>query len=211
MSDISKERVGAISDGVIAVAATILVLELKVPEGSFETLEVFLHWSRLMAAWVISFAMIALVWFDNHLFLFQARRWTTRMTVVTFVQLAVVSLIPFASDLAVDHFRDIAAIVTFNVVMFINGIVSVALGRVVAADLAGGEDNDKSVFLRQRARAQLHIYLAMVVIALIGAWFHRPFMGVLLWGVSPLLIAHRLKGMVPEMDGGQNQMVLGRH
>lgn len=197
MANISKERVGAISDGVIAVAATILVLELKVPEGAFETIEVFLHWSRLMAAWIISFAMIALVWFDNHLFLVHARRWTSRMTVVTFVQLATVSLIPFASDLAVDHFREIAAIVAFNVVMFVNGIVSVVLGRMVAADLAGGEDDATSAFLHLRARTQLHIYLAMLVIALIGAWFHRPFMGVLLWGMSPLLIAHRLKRIAP--------------
>ena len=61
MSNISKERVGAISDGVIAVAATLLVLELKVPEGAIENSEVLLHWFRLGTAWLISFMMIAAV------------------------------------------------------------------------------------------------------------------------------------------------------
>lgn len=197
MSTISRERVAAISDGVIAVAATILVLELKVPESTFETSEVFLHWLRLMAAWIISFAMIGLVWFDNHLFLARARRWSTPMTVVTFLQLATVSLIPFASNLAVDHFREIVAVITFNVVMFLNGMVSVVLGRMVADSVNQDDDAVTASYLQRRSRVQLRVYCTMFLIALIGAYLQRPFMGVLLWGISPLLIAHSLRKFVP--------------
>nr|WP_315457324.1 TMEM175 family protein [uncultured Sphingorhabdus sp.] len=192
MSNISKERVGAISDGVIAVAATLLVLELKVPEGTIEQSEVMLHWSRLMAAWLISFAMIAMVWFDNHLFLVKAPRWTARMTIVTFAQLAAVSLIPFVCDLAVDHYQEIEAIIAFNLVMLINGIISVTLSRMIAADIGRDESSVGDQYLKRRAQLQLRIYVVILAIAVAGAFLHRPFLGVLLWGFSPLMIRYFL-------------------
>lgn len=192
MSDISKERVGAISDGVIAVAATLLVLELKVPEGAIAHSEAIMHWSRLMAAWLISFAMIAMVWFDNHLFLVKAPRWTARMTIVTFAQLAAVSLIPFVCNLAVDHHQEIEAIIAFNIVMLINGIISVALGRMIAADIGRGKSSEGGQLLKRRAQLQLRIYVVISAVAVAGAFMHRPFLGVLLWGLSPLMIRYFL-------------------
>jgi uncharacterized membrane protein len=189
----SKERVGAISDGVIAVAATLLVLELKVPEGTIENSDVVLEWFRIVAAWLISFVMIVTVWFDNHLFLVEARQWTARMTIVTFAQLATLSLIPFVCDLVVDHFREIEVIIAFNIVMFFSGIISVTLGLIIAA----GNDRDGSLegghYLRRRARLQLLIYVFISVIALAGAFLHHPFLGVLLWSVCPIIIGCFLK------------------
>lgn len=196
MSYMSKERVGAISDGVIAVAATLLVLELEVPAGTIENSEVVLHWSRLMAAWLISFMMIASVWFDNHLFLAEAPRFTTRMTVVTFVQLATVSLIPFVSHLAVDHFREIEAAIAFNIVMFFIGIISITLSLLIASAKQTDGSLDGAYYFRSRARLQLGIYMCVVIIALVGAFLHHPFLGILLWGICPLIIGFRLKSPV---------------
>lgn len=193
MQSMSKERVGAISDGVIAVAATLLVLELKVPEGTIENSDVILQWSRVFAAWLISFVMIVTVWFDNHLFLVEARQWTARMTIVTFAQLATVSLIPFVCDLVVDHFREIEVIVAFNIVMLVSGMISVALGLIVAAGNTRDGSLEGDHYLRRRARLQLRIYVLFFVIALVGAFIHHPFLGVLLWSVCPVIIGSVLK------------------
>lgn len=207
MSNISKERVGALSDGVIAVAATLLVLELKVPEGAIENIDILFQWSRVLAAWLISFAMITMVWFDNHLFLAEAPRWTARMTIVTFAQLAAVSLIPFVCDLAVDHFGDIEAIIAFNFVMFLNGIISVTLGRMIAADCRAQAPANGPHYLGRRAQVQLRIYALLIVVALIGAFLHRPFLGVLLWGMSPLIVGHFLK---KDVDGPETTASAGQ-
>lgn len=194
---VSKERVGAISDGVIAVAATVLVLELKVPEDAIISGSLFMHWSRLLVAWLISFAMIGIVWFDNHLFLLHARNWSAKLTVVTFAQLAAVSLIPFVSDLAIDHFRDFIPVMAFNLVMLVNGLIAVTLGRMVAADIesaGAGDDSAKAAaFLRRRSRDQLRISVIVFSLALVGAWFHHPFTGLVLWGISPVLVARLLR------------------
>jgi uncharacterized membrane protein len=199
MSNISKERVGAISDGVIAVAATLLVLELKVPEGTIENSEVLLEWSRLVAAWLISFMMIVTVWFDNHLFLAEARTWTVRKTVVIFAQLATVSLIPFVCDLAVNHSREIEAIFAFNLVMFISGLISVTLSRMIAADSDTDGCQEGEHILHRRARLQLRIYVCVIVIALFGALMHRPFLGVLLWGLCPFIVGYLLSRNAPTL------------
>ena len=71
MEKISKERLGALSDGVISIAATLLVLGLTVPDGDPLSSDVLFHWMRIFAGWAISFTVIAIVWFDNHFLLFQ--------------------------------------------------------------------------------------------------------------------------------------------
>jgi uncharacterized membrane protein len=59
-----KDRLTAFSDGVIAIIITIMVLELKVPHGA--------DWSTLagvapsFAAYVMSFAYVAIYWNNHH-------------------------------------------------------------------------------------------------------------------------------------------------
>src|SRR5580698_7903816 len=59
-----KDRLAAFSDGVIAVIITIMVLELKVPEGD--------DWAALakigpvFVAYVLSFVYVAIYWNNHH-------------------------------------------------------------------------------------------------------------------------------------------------
>src|SRR3954453_10514809 len=55
-------RVEAFSDGVFAIAITLLVLELGVPEGSADLLRAFLDQWPAYLAYVISFSTIGAVW-----------------------------------------------------------------------------------------------------------------------------------------------------
>ena len=90
------------------MAATLLVIELEVPESTSLTNELIFHWSRVFVAWIDSFIMVV-VWLDNHMFLSTARQWSLKLTLFTFMQLGAVSLIPFASTLmaasAAGHFQ----------------------------------------------------------------------------------------------------------
>ena len=115
------------------------------------------------------------------------------MTIVTFAQLAIVSLIPFSCELAVDHFREIEAIIAFNVIMFLSGLISVTLSLMIAVSNERDPSFDGSHYFRRRARLQLRIYAFVIVIALVGALIHRPFLDILLWGLCPLIIWYFLK------------------
>lgn len=61
---VNKERLAAFTDAVVAIAATIMVLELAVPSennwhGMMEDLTV-------LSAYVVSFSQIYLVWKNHH-------------------------------------------------------------------------------------------------------------------------------------------------
>lgn len=67
----SKSRVEAFSDGVIAIAITVLVLELEVPHGA--TMAALQPMLPVLLGHVLSFVYIGIYW-NNHHHLFQAVR-----------------------------------------------------------------------------------------------------------------------------------------
>lgn len=189
MQYVSKERICALSDGVVAVAVTILVLELKAPEASFD-FEILLHWARIFVAWLISFAMIALFWFDNHLLLAHAEKCSTKLTGITFAQLAAISTIPFASNLVIDHRDSVAAMLGFNIILFVNGMLTSAMSITVARDKQILLEEKDSQYLLRRARNQIFIYSVITVLSVAGGLLRHPFAGIVLWAASPIILGH---------------------
>lgn len=60
----TKTRLEAFSDGVIAIIITIMVLELKVPHGS--TFEDFKDLIPIFVSYVLSFVNVAIYWVNHH-------------------------------------------------------------------------------------------------------------------------------------------------
>jgi uncharacterized membrane protein len=65
------DRLNALTDGVVAIVLTIMVLELKFPAEA--TLEAVLRVLPLLAAYLLSFVMIAIYW-NNHHHMLQSTR-----------------------------------------------------------------------------------------------------------------------------------------
>jgi TMEM175 potassium channel family protein len=91
----SKERLAAFSDGVIAIIITIMVLELKVPHGA--------DWSSLLSLWpiflsyVLSFVYIAIYWNNHHHLLHTFKHVNGRILWANTHLLFWLSLIPFTT------------------------------------------------------------------------------------------------------------------
>ena len=66
MSPVSKVRLEAFSDGVFAIAITLLVLTIT-PPGDYRNLgaELLERWPAL-AAYVVSFVIIGIMWLNHH-------------------------------------------------------------------------------------------------------------------------------------------------
>lgn len=101
-------RVEALTDGIFAVAMTLLVIELKLPEGvslndSHRLAEALVELLPKASAWVLSFFVLSLFWLANHRVLGYVRRADSRLAVLTLVQLAFVSLMPFSSAVIGQH------------------------------------------------------------------------------------------------------------
>ncbi len=93
------ERLEAFSDGVFAVAITLLVLDLAVPltQGSLLT-ALGDEWPNF-AAFALSFVIIGIVWVNHHAVLAQARHADRPLLFINLAALMSVVLLPFSTSL----------------------------------------------------------------------------------------------------------------
>jgi uncharacterized membrane protein len=91
----TPERLSAFSDGVFAVLITVLVLDLRPPEGP--TLAALL---RLWPSWLsyaVSYLFIAIVWVNHHYLMRYADEATPRLLWFNFAHLFSMSLLPLST------------------------------------------------------------------------------------------------------------------
>ena len=92
---VNKGRLEALTDGIIAIAATIMVLQLQIPETA--------DWSGLISlnstfvAYIISFLMIAACWRSHHDLFQRAEVITQKAFLLNIVWLLPVTLLPFVT------------------------------------------------------------------------------------------------------------------
>jgi len=91
----TRGRLEAFSDAVIAIVMTIMVLELVPPHGA--TLEDLVPLAPIFLAYVLSFANLAIYWNNHHHLLQAARTVSGRVLWANMFLLFWLSLIPFAT------------------------------------------------------------------------------------------------------------------
>lgn len=96
----TPERLGAFSDGVIAVIITIMVLELKPPEGA--SLQALLPLWPTFLSYVVSYMFVAIVWVNHHHLLRFCEEATPRLIWSNLGFLFTVSLVPFTTAWMAD-------------------------------------------------------------------------------------------------------------
>ena len=113
----STERICAFTDGVYAIVITLLVLELKAPEGaglsSEQVLDDMLKQSRAFLAYFISFFVAGWLWFRHHGIFKALEKSDNVVILINFIHLLFVSLIPFTASVAGRYTQDQFAVVIF--------------------------------------------------------------------------------------------------
>jgi uncharacterized membrane protein len=111
---LSKHRLEALTDGIFAVAMTLLVLEIKLPEikqlvGNAASLSLA-EFNRLVVhsleelqprllAWLISFLILAVFWLSHQSIFRYVRTVDRKLLWLNLIQLLFISLVPFSSSL----------------------------------------------------------------------------------------------------------------
>jgi uncharacterized membrane protein len=104
----SKSRLEAFSDGVLAVAITLLVLDLKVPSpAAGQTLghELGRMWPNYVA-YVISFLTIGIIWINHHAMIARLREPDHAILTLNLLLLLSIGLLPFATALFSTYLRE---------------------------------------------------------------------------------------------------------
>jgi uncharacterized membrane protein len=118
-----SKRAEAFSDGVFAIAITLLVLGLRLPGPGPHcdslTCQLLGAWPQYFA-YVVSFLTIGIMWMNHHTMLAHVNRVNRPLLVLNLLLLMGVVAIPFPTELVAEHLRDAggtAAAVTYGLVM----------------------------------------------------------------------------------------------
>jgi uncharacterized membrane protein len=158
----SKGRLEAFSDGVIAIIITIMVLEMKPPAGSsFDALRPL---APVMLSYVISFIFIGIYWSNHHHLLQVVRHVSGRVLWANLHLLFWLSLIPFVTAwMGENHFASLP-VALYGFVLF---GAAVAYNILVRALLKlHGRDSELANALGSDFKGKISMVICLVAIPL---------------------------------------------
>jgi uncharacterized membrane protein len=128
-------RLEAFSDGVFAIAATLLILGVHDTGGPLG--RSLLHIWPSYAAYAVTFITIGIIWVNHHTVIGQIDRVDRQFLLINVVFLMLVAFIPFPTGLVAAHFHGSAlepAALTYGATLTITALVFNALWFYAARD-----------------------------------------------------------------------------
>jgi uncharacterized membrane protein len=176
---VSPNRLEAFSDGVFAIAVTLLVLDLGVPEPGSGGLghELLAQWPSY-AAYVISFLTIGIIWINHHAAFSRLRVVDHSILMWNLALLLTVSVLPFTTSLMATYLKEDSgeglAAAVYAGSLLLMGSVFVGTNRHI---LFNRRDSLKAPLSDAVARRTLHFaalgqlpYLAAVILAFVSPY-----------------------------------------
>ena len=164
----SKGRIEAFSDGVIAILITIMVLQLTVPHGT--DLTALIPLAPIFLCYLLSFIFLAIYW-NNHHHLFQAIRQVNGRVLWTNMHLLFwLSLIPFVTGWMGENRFAAWPVALYGIVLFFAAVAYTLLTRTLIS--LHGADSVLAAALGGdfKGKISLVIYLVAIPIALASSW-----------------------------------------
>ena len=176
----TKGRLLAFSDGVIAILITIMVLELRTPKGG--------HWSDLrqdlpvLLAYVLSFVYVGIYWTNHHHMLAVVHRVTGGALWANLHLLFWLSLVPFTTDWMSEKDFQSAPIAVYGI-----DLLGCALAYfVLQGVLLRGEGADsllaRAIGTDRKGKASALLCVAGIALTFVDRW-----LGLILYVVVALM------------------------
>lgn len=128
------ERLVALADGVFAIAITLLVLDISVPQGlnSEEFDQALSDVLPNLGAYGISLAVLAGFWRDHRAIFRGVQQVDGGVIVLTILGLGLAALVPFPTALVSEYGDESASVVIYSAAVASLGAVHLALAALVA-------------------------------------------------------------------------------
>jgi uncharacterized membrane protein len=166
---LNKNRLEAFSDGVIAILITIMVLELRIPEGA--------DWPALQPivpvfiTYVLSFVFLGIYWNNHHHLIHMADRITGGILWANLHLLFWLSLTPFATGwMGRNNFAPLPTAV-YGGVLLSSGLAYTILVRTIIAAQGPHSRLKEALGSDAKSYASLAMYAAAIPLAFVNRWF----------------------------------------
>ena len=171
-------RLEAFSDGVFAIAITLLILDVRLPSGPGTlTHRLGQAWPTYVA-YLISFLVIGIMWANHHAIFKLIRETTHGLVVANLFLLMCVAFIPFPTSVLAENLRAGAtdphtAAVFYNAVFTVTAVFYFLLWQVAARDnrliVAGQEEAAAEVTRRYRYGWPSYLVAALAALVSVPA------------------------------------------
>jgi uncharacterized membrane protein len=164
----SKGRLEAFSDGVMAIIITIMVLELRPPEEvSFAALVPLLP---KFGSYILSFIFLGIYW-NNHHHLWQAVKGVQgRVLWANLHLLFWLSLIPFVTSWMGEHAFATVPVALYGAVLWLSALAYYLMVRALMSYHDGGSVLSRALGDGRKERISLILYTVAIPLAFVAAW-----------------------------------------
>jgi uncharacterized membrane protein len=192
-NEIEFSRIVAFSDGVFAIAITLLVLGLGVEKHLSDGQLGSELWDQRenLVAYALSFAVIGRFWLVHHRFFSEVTAFDGRLIALNLFYLGWIVLIPFSSEVFGEYSGKTAAVVLYAANL--SGVVLIGMLMSADAHRRGLTSADAATWREAHSRS---VYIAAAFLLSIPVAFISPSLAPLMWLVMFLGSAGRLVSAV---------------
>jgi TMEM175 potassium channel family protein len=164
---LNQRRLEAFSDGVIAIIITIMVLEMKVPQGD--------RWQELLPlapkflSYALSFVFVGIYWNNHHHMLHTCTAVTGAMLWANLHLLFWLSLLPFATGWMGENHFTAAPTALYGVVLLMAAIAYVMLQQTIIRAQGRGSILKKAIGPDWKGKLSLVLYVVAIIATLRSA------------------------------------------
>lgn len=164
----SKNRMEAFSDGVLAIIITIMVLEIKVPHGT--------EWNDLIPlipvfiSYMISFLLVGIYWGNHHHLLHTVKNINSGILLSNLHLLFWLSLVPFATGWMGENHFEPNSIILYAVILILCGIAYGILQNNILKTL----DQQSNIVRELKKQNKKVVISVLIVLAAIPFAFFYP-------------------------------------
>jgi uncharacterized membrane protein len=166
-----KNRFEAFSDGVIAIIITIMVLELKVPQG--EGIGALVPLIPVFLSYVLSFVYVGIYWNNHHHMLHTSYKVTGPMLWANLHLLFWLSLFPFATGWMGENHFAAAPSAFYGVVLLMAAVAYWILQQLIIASQGSDSLLKKAVGRDWKGKISPLIYLMAIPTAFWSQWISQ--------------------------------------
>lgn len=191
-------RIMAFTDGVMAVAITLLVLNVEVPRLSAgEDLgDALVDLLPSLGAYALAFALVGRFWVIHHNLFETLERFDGRMMVLNLLFLMLIALMPFGMDL-VDSYPDTSiAIATFAVILSLTSFTHWTMtAHALRSDFVHAHRVRDT-----RRRSVVSLGVPAVFLMSVPVAFVSPVAAQLMWAAT-IVLRGPLRGLIARLSG----------